>query len=223
MPSKKSKSSSKDLKKKKSSKSKVSSKSSKSSKSSSKVEEKVGEITNVGEDGSPEFEAGVVFQRYDQDNSGVLNPSEFQKMWSDQNIKKANDPSPPHPTPLSPHPTQVGRGAFEFGKWFSKFDESKDGRLSKKEFEQLFQEYTQASTLIPRQDEENKKKRHQGGSGEEDDLGEIVYGVDRLTGEMITHYNESRGIPLSMSSLHYHKGDLFYCSLFRRISTIRLG
>ena len=92
--------------------------------------------------GSEDFEAGIMFNKYDKSKSGVVTADDFRAMWKEvkgnlhSGTDATNTPFLPHSTHTEAAPTMA---PFEAGQIFSQFDKNQDGKLDK-EFEQLIQQ-----------------------------------------------------------------------------------
>jgi hypothetical protein len=98
--------------------------------------------------GSLDFEAGAVFERYAHKHGGAgIDAQDFQKMWRDTVMKTA----PVVQQPQQQQPLQAGLSLpaarsidsdvkFEIGKLFERYNSSKDGRLTRADFEKMVQE-----------------------------------------------------------------------------------
>jgi hypothetical protein len=99
--------------------------------------------------GSLDFEAGAVFERYAHKHGGAgIDAQDFQKMWRDTITKTV---PVVHPQQQQQQPLQTGLSPtavrnidsdvkFEIGKLFERYNSSKDGRLTRADFEKMVQE-----------------------------------------------------------------------------------
>jgi hypothetical protein len=100
-----------------------------------------------GSAGSLDFEAGAVFERYAHKHGGAgIDAQDFQKMWRDTIMKTVPVVHPQQQQPLQTglSPTAVRNidsdVKFEIGKLFERYNSSKDGRLTRADFEKMVQE-----------------------------------------------------------------------------------
>ena len=113
-------------------------------------------------------------------------------------------PNNSHPTSApssSPHPASMQ--AFEAGQIFAHFDQDRDGRLDKKEFEHLVAQipslFRSPSSSSPAMSEMTAK------------LSATIAPpshaapVEVVSGRVLTHYDETAGIPLPQASVDQHK------------------
>ena len=175
--------------------------------------------------GSADFEAGIMFNKYDKSKSGVVTADDFRQMWKEVkgnlsgpssgggSVVHAQLPpqSNPHTAPLpfshsqqqpmaSSSPTMA---SFEAGQIFSQFDQNGDGQLDKKEFEQLVQ-------LVPglfrgpiSQNPVMAEMTAKLNAGVAPPLDATT--ADVVSGRILTHYDETAGIPLPQASVDQHK------------------
>lgn len=174
--------------------------------------------------GSEDFEAGVMFNKYDKSRSGVVTADDFRQMWKEV---KGNVHGPSggggsvhgHP-PLQPSPNSAPLSSshthqqpmaassptiasFEAGQIFSQFDQNGDGQLDKREFEQLVR-------LVP--------GLFRGPISQNPVMAEMTAKLnasvespanattaDVISGRILTHYDETAGIPLPQASVDQHK------------------
>ena len=112
-------------------------------------------VDSIKVDGSLDFEAGVIFNKYDKSKSGVITADDFRQMWREtkENNNNRNDSvrqaaestgiSAPGSNPTGGSTGQIAPEAvqpnisFEAGKMFQNFDKNNDGKLDKLEFESL--------------------------------------------------------------------------------------
>jgi hypothetical protein len=181
---------SKTEKKKSSSKSdKKAKSSSKSSKPSKSKEEK------LPAEASADFEAGLIFnksvsdqrlpltfRRYDPMHTGSITAAAFRDMWKEKlgQLKGPNATSNPNLHALS---------AFDAGAIFAKYDADQDGKLNKKDFEELILAHPELAT-------------NQGQSRENANYN-LPHEV--ITGRLLTHYDETAGVALPRSAVSSHE------------------
>eukprot|EP00953_Heterococcus_sp_UTEX-ZZ885_P040924 20911-Heterococcus_DN1.PRE.1 len=101
--------------------------------------------------GSLDFEAGAVFERYAHKHGGAgIDAQDFQKMWRDT-VMKTVPVVHPQQQQQQQQPLQTGLSPtavrnidsdvkFEIGKLFERYNSSKDGRLTRADFEKMVQE-----------------------------------------------------------------------------------
>lgn len=222
--SKKSSSSKKESSKKPSSSSKEKSSSKSSSKSklspSPSASDVVKEKPTVPQEepgapgkGSPDFEAGLLFERYaGKHGGGGIDAQDFQKMWREKGAAMLPPPSVP---PVGPEVS------FEVGQLFERYNTGRDGRLTRAEFERLVgdqvagryqqqqpfvfppQKSPQHEVRVPQQQQEAERADtfakpllH---SHNIDDQARRPGAYDFSgvqVGPPLTHYNETTGVPL---------------------------
>mmetsp|Transcript_16039 Transcript_16039/g.24186 ORF Transcript_16039/g.24186 Transcript_16039/m.24186 type:complete len:457 (+) Transcript_16039:62-1432(+) len=171
MSSKKKSSSKSDTKK--SSSKKTSSKDSKDSKGKSPS------VSTSVPEGSSDFEAGILFNKYDPHKTGSLSAEAFRQMWKEAKYKLDENTSS----------SQVNGGvsAFDAGTIFAKFDSDADGKLDKKDFEAMV-------TAHPELLLAGKNRGNTSG---------VPHEV--VTGRMLTHYDETAGVAIPRSSVQAHE------------------
>ena len=150
-----------------------------------------------------EFEAGILFSKYDSTRSGVLTSEDFRKIW-----KEARTLLPSTATqPSSSSATQAGSAAaatfkqstdgdltavlFEAGQVFTSFDKDGDGNLSKAEFEALIRSHPDILNLNKIPDSHVKADKYQP--------------LELITGRLLTHFDETAGISISSDSVDQHR------------------
>ena len=179
-------SSSTDKKKKSSSKGSKSKSSSKAVKSTEKADK---ERTSATKPEVSDFEAGILFSKYDKQNSGVINAEDFKTMWREANrhVRFASlDES-------------KGDLLFEAGVIFSRFEDG-SGYLSKSGFEKLVREYPQ---VVHPPKEPLRSLPVEG--GRDIPAKESTVPKEIVTGSLLTHYDETAGVPLSRSAVDHHR------------------
>jgi Ca2+-binding EF-hand superfamily protein len=167
---------------------KVSSKESKSSKD--KTNSKSSKTTAVSDAPEPhkehsDFEAGMLFSRYDQNKSGMLAAEDFKNIWREANTNKA--------IRFADVVDDSKRDVlFEAGVIFSRFENGR-GHLTKDSFEKLVREYPQ---LL-------KEKPHVESTSSP--VIESTLPKEIVSGLLLTHYDETAGVPLSRSAIDHHR------------------
>ena len=180
----KKKSSSKDSKSKSSSSKTTGSKSDKSEKTEKK------KTLEMKPDVS-DFEAGMLFSKYDRQNSGMINAEDFKTMWREANRQVR----------FASVDDSKGDLLFEAGVIFSRFQDG-NGYLSKSGFEKLVREFPQV--LRQPKDVSERLSPVAAARGEESDR-ESSVPKEIVTGLLLTHYDETAGVPLSRSAVEHHR------------------
>ena len=174
--------------------------------------------------GSEDFEAGIMFNKYDKSKSGVVTADDFRQMWKEVKENLHGQPAGGvghHTNPSSvstpgtasiPHSSNYQHpvsnvastvAPFEAGQIFSQFDQNGDGKLDKREFEQLVQ---QVPGLFRGPISQNPVMAEM--------TAKLNAGVtsppnatpaDVVSGRILTHYDETAGIPLPQASVDQHK------------------
>lgn len=139
--------------------------------------------------GSLDFEAGILFNRFDTAKAGVLTADEFRKMWRDSKELQNKQSLPSGRNGGDNDPSL----SFEAGQIFSSFDKDNDGRLNKSEFE----------TLIKTHPELLKSGILQ--SPNSNVIKENTYPFELITGRLLTHYDETAGIAIPNTAVEQHK------------------
>lgn len=163
-------------------------------------------------EGSLDFEAGIIFNKYDKSGAGVLTASEFRQIWREakdqmNQLSAASGASGITPLSLNNGPTPAmpaerkisfssqgsaqqpeGDIAFEAGKVFSIYDTDKDGRLDKNEFEKLVRNHPELLKGPP------PPKKTEG-----------TLPVEVITGRLLTHFDETAGLAIPKQSVEEHK------------------
>ena len=164
-------------------------------------------------DASADFEAGVIFNKYDKSGAGVLTAAEFRAMWREakDELAKGVTPgsaasgmgtgsAPPSGQSIQPSPADsadprklsfnsagsAGDVSFEAGKVFERFDSDKDGRIDKNEFERLVR---------------NHPELLRGGVQST----QPTMPVEVISGRLLTHYDETAGVPIPRTSVDEHR------------------
>ena len=187
--------------------------------------------------GSEDFEAGIMFNKYDKSKSGVVTADDFRAMWKEvkgnlhggtdmHTTATTNTPILPHSTHTEAAPTMA---PFEAGQIFSQFDQNQDGKLDKKEFEQLIQQvpglFRGPISQNPVMAEMTAKLNASVASPANATPATVV------SGRILTHYDETAGIPLPQASVDQHKamGNLVtplidaYKARYDRLRTLLTG
>ena len=152
---------------------------------------------------SSDFEAGVLFNRYDKANAGVLTAEDFLTIWRES---KQREDAAKHllAPPTSAAAAALDRGgkplnslnmSFEAGQIFAKFDADGDGRIDKKDFEQLLKSYPE---LV-------KPDYGLGKTGMDSAVPRTMLPTEVVTGRLLTHYDETAGVALPHSSVDRHR------------------
>ena len=159
-------------------------------------------------DASIDFEAGVLFNKFDTSKTGVITAEDFRQMWREaKENKPQSHPLHTNDYPLGAYPsnifnagTDLSHVSFEAGKIFAKFDKNNDGKLDKTEFENLMRDVPELLKQTAGVDIISGLERVPTSSG----LGGNVP-VEILSGRLLTHYDETAGIPLPRSSIIQHQ------------------
>jgi hypothetical protein len=139
---------------------------------------------------SSDFEAGIIFNRYDKEQRGVLTADDFRQIWREgksEEIKKIIPPSVAMP------PANLPFGSFEAGKIFAKFDSDNDGKIDKKDFEKLLRDHPE---LL---------KTNYDGLSSSQDAGRAFLPTEVVTGRLLSHYDETAGVALPHSAVDQHR------------------
>lgn len=139
---------------------------------------------------SSDFEAGIIFNRYDKEQRGVLTADDFRQIWREgksEEIKKIIPPSVAMP------PANLPFGSFEAGKIFAKFDSDNDGKIDKKDFEKLLKDHPE---LL---------KTNYGGLSSSHDASRAFLPTEVVTGRLLSHYDETAGVALPHSAVDQHR------------------
>ena len=150
--------------------------------------------TNNSAVASSDFEAGVLFNRYDKLQTGVLTADDFLKIWREGKQKddamraqglipmtagggsttagSSSDGKMNHINPMNM--------SFEAGQIFAKFDADGDGRIDKKDFENLLKNYPEL--LKPDYGITSSSKENIGSR--------ILLPTEVISGRLLTHYDE---------------------------------
>lgn len=156
-------------------------------------------------DGSSDFEAGVIFNKYDKSGAGVLTAAEFRAMWreakDDLNKMAGGSPAPPSMVGDSPASSNGmpadrklsfnsmgshGDVSFEAGKVFAQFDGDKDGKIDKQEFERLVRNHPDVM---------------RGGVQST----QPTMPVEVVSGRLLTHFDETAGVAIPRTSVEEHR------------------
>jgi len=187
------------------------------SKASPAKSEKSATPTKGGDDakaveGSLDFEAGIIFNRYDKSGAGVLTAAEFREMWKQEKeaLAKASAGGTPMTGGTGTPPSHVqamlseaerklsfssaGDVSFEAGKVFSQFDGDKDGRITKDEFERLVKNHPE----LLRSGGGVHSSRSQA-----QDAPELP--VEIVSGRLLTHFDETAGVAIPRTAVDEHK------------------
>ena len=166
-----------------------------------------------GVEASVDFEAGIMFNRYDKSKTGVLTADDFRQMWRES---KAGIPPLSHSGSgiLSPSGSQSGgilagvdptAVAFEAGQIFAKYDSDRDGKLDKKEFELLMKNYPELMKVS------SQAILSKGGSSQNSSISlsrdpNANLPMEVISGRLLTHYDETAGIAIPRSAIEQHRG-----------------
>ena len=158
---------------------------------------------------SSDFEAGILFNRYDKLQTGVLTADDFLKIWREG--KQKDDAMRAQgliPTIAGGGPITAGSSSdgkknlvnpmnmsFEAGQIFAKFDADGDGRIDKKDFENLLKNYPEL--LKPDYGIMSSSKENVGSR--------ILLPTEVISGRLLTHYDETAGVALPHSSVERHR------------------
>lgn len=128
------------------------------------------------------------FPRYDPAHTGAITATAFREMWKEKvgQIKGSN----PHATDGN-NPRSHALSSFDAGAIFAKYDTDQDGKLNKKDFEELILVHPE---LLSNQNRENTNYN-------------LPHEV--VTGRLLTHYDETAGIAIPRSAVtnHEHMGN----------------
>eukprot|EP01041_Mallomonas_annulata_P006967 gene6967-14145_t len=149
----------------------------------------------LDDQGNPslDFEAGVIFNRYDSNHSGVLRAEEFRQMWKEalhsSNGRKSDMRSVLQTRDMNqPQDYQnADELAFEAGQIFSKYDNSKTGKIDKIAFERMVREHPELLRLDPKSTQSQ------------------YVPTEVITGTLLTHYDETAGVAIPRSALDNHR------------------
>jgi hypothetical protein len=114
-------------------------------------------------------------------HTGTITASAFREMWKEKlgQLKGAN--ATPNMNALS---------AFDAGAIFAKYDADQDGKLNKKDFEELILAHPELATSQGQQSRENANYN-------------LPHEV--VTGRLLTHYDETAGVALPRSAVSSHE------------------
>lgn len=164
--------------------SKAGSKKEKAPKKEKAADKKPKEPSAGGLSAESDFEAGVMFNKYDQSKTGVITSDDFRQMWRDsKSAPPASIPSPASGPPAAPSSGAITDLSFEAGQIFSSFDANNDGKLDKVEFENMVKKHPEVL-----------KAQHN-----------AMLPTEMITGYLLTHYDETGGIAIPRSSVPQHK------------------
>lgn len=142
--------------------------------------------------------------RFVPNAKGFLSADDFRRIWRDIKSKPVDMPGlaaamkPAENNMLSANmlggPSYDGQAiSFEAGQIFSKFDIDGDGKLNKKEFESLIQNYPELSKLA-------------GIKGADVTANKATsLPMEIVTGRLLTHYDETSGVAIPRTSVDQHK------------------
>lgn len=185
---KKKKSSSKDSKSKSSSSKTAGSKSDKSEKTEKKKKATISEPKAAD---ASDFDARILFNRYDRQHSGMINAEDFKTMWREANRQVRFASVDQNKSDL----------LFEAGVIFSRFEDG-NGYLSKSGFEKLVREFPQVLRQ-PKDPADRQPQAEAGGGQEHDTISSVPKEI--VSGLLLTHYDETAGVPISRSAVEHHK------------------
>jgi hypothetical protein len=163
-------------------------------------------------DASADFEAGVLFNKYDKSGAGILTADEFRAMYREAKENLQAGPVGPSAvgSPLSGAATSNmmngmgapmndaerklsfssvsadGHVAFEAGKVFAQFDADRDGKIDKMEFERLVK---------------NHPELLRGGTQPT----QPQMPVEVVSGRLLTHFDETAGVAIPRTSVEEHR------------------
>lgn len=161
-----------------------------------------------------DFEAGILFSRYDTTRSGVMTAEDFRKMWKDtvpspnSNANALQQQYHHHQQQQQQQPYTYNSNSnsnagsnrdptsviFEAGQIFSSHDKDGDGKLSKLEFESLIKTHPQLLKLTSNNRiADNRSHRI-----------ESSYPLELITGRLLTHYDETANIAISSDLIDQH-------------------
>ena len=169
------------------------------------------EVKSSAPEGSLDFEAGIIFNKYDKSGAGVLTAEEFRKVWREakEQMSKGNSAGNMMPG-MSNTPGSVGSESsslnperklsygssdggigglsFEAGKVFAKFDGDNDGRINKDEFENIVR---------------NHPELLKGSAPPPPPQGTLP--VEVISGRLLTHFDETAGVPIPKQAVDEHR------------------
>ena len=144
-----------------------------------------------------------MFNRYDKTNTGVLTAEDFLTIWRESKQREeANKLLVAHTTATISAGNGLSGGkplnplnmSFEAGQIFAKFDADGDGRIDKKDFEQLLKSYPE---LV--------KPDYGLGTNGSGGAPRALLPTEVVTGRLLTHYDETAGVALPHSSVDRHR------------------
>ena len=164
--------------------------------------------------GSLDFEAGLLFERFDRQRTGALSRDEFQEMWREYAELRRRDGGGAGGAGGAPARPADGT-TFAAGQLFQRYDSQSRGALSKADFERLMQDLSAAPA-------EGAGAVDHGGQG-----GRVGFApptaparrpaaVDpasaagvgarryRASRETYTHFDETSGVPVPAERVNFH-------------------
>lgn len=114
-------------------------------------------------------------------HTGTITAAAFREMWKEKlgQLKGSNVPSN--------NPKLNALSAFDAGAIFAKYDVDQDGKLNKRDFEELILDHPE---LLTNQNRENTNYN-------------LPHEV--ITGRLLTHYDETAGVAIPRSSVNHHE------------------
>ena len=126
--------------------------------------------------------------RLDRNGQGVINADDFQKMWREAQEKSNVSVPLVKQSDITPNPIQSNpKLSFEAGKLFSRFDRDGDGKLNKKEFEDVMHSFPGMAIHAP------------------SSSNAVLLPTEVVTGRLLTHYDETAGVAIPSSSVDHHR------------------
>lgn len=137
------------------------------------------------------------FDRYDPNHTGTLTAAAFREMWKEQLGQTKSLSS------LSTGNKQPILSAFDAGTVFSKYDSDQDGKLSKKEFEDLI--FAHPELLSTPNLDANTITNTNINTNINTNPNSYNLPHEVVTGRLLTHYDETAGVAIPKSSLLSHE------------------
>ena len=143
--------------------------------------------------------------RFDKAQRGVLTAEEFCQIWregkGETNVQQNAISIKTAPSSIESLQKKTAAdyvySSFEAGQMFSKFDVDGDGRIDKKDFESLLRDHPEL--LKPSYDGGSSSSSHEVMRQEQ------LLPTEVITGRLLTHYDETAGLALPLSSVEQHR------------------
>lgn len=151
---------------------------------------------------SSDFEAGLIFNKYDPNHTGMLTANAFREMWKEQlgQIKSSSLSLPPSNGNRQQYLQQPILSSFDAGSVFAKFDSDQDGKLSKKEFEELILAHPE---LLSHSNNDLNSNTNININTQNN--GKYTLPHEVITGRLLTHYDETAGVAIPKTSILSHE------------------